>query len=35
IVNKIAMFQCRPPISKFTAHDLVSKILESLKEEEK
>ncbi|MBJ7958966.1 aldolase [Bacillus cereus group sp. N28] len=35
IVNKIDMFQLRRPISKFTAHDLVSKILESLKEEEK
>lgn len=35
IVNKVDMFQLRRPISKFTVHDLVSTILESLKEEEK
>lgn len=35
IVNKVEMFQLRRPISKFTAHDLVSTVLESLKEEEK
>lgn len=35
IVNKVEMFQLMRPISKFTAHDLVSTVLESLKEEEK
>ncbi|WP_459501937.1 aldolase [Bacillus sp. C1] len=35
IVNKVEMFQLRRPISKFTAQDLVSTVLKSLKEEEK
>ncbi|MBO1579751.1 aldolase [Bacillus sp. XF8] len=35
IINKVEMFQLGRPISKFAAHDLVSTVLESLKEEEK